>query len=1204
MFDPKRIFRKLFYLTLFLLFANLAKAQNITRAEYFIDNDPGFGNASAIAVTPGTDITSSFQINLSAQTTGFHNLFVRAYVPPYTVASQTMGGWSLVQKSQFYKETFSNETVNLPNIVAGEYFVDTDPGFGNGTAISFTQSNNVTNIALSINVGAYTNGFHNLFARFRDADGKWSLTQLRSFYKDDVTPTAATLPNIVKGEYFIDTDPGFGNGTNIPVTPGTNLTNVTFDFSLNALEKGFHDLFVRFKDADDKWSISNHHTFYKETIVSGSTSLPNIVKGEYFFDFDPGFGNGNNIPLTPGSNLTNLTFQVNNSTLKSGFHNLFTRFRDANGNWSISNYRPFYMDSIVLGGAVLPDIIKVEYFVDADPGFGNGTPVSFAQSANVNNLVFNLDMSKISIGNHQVYVRALDANGKWSITNTGSFKIDASTDVRVVIGTVATNLCAGTIVKVPFTVTNLFGSNNIFRAQLSNSSGSFSNPVNIGSLTGNTADTISATIPSNTPAGTAYRIRIIATSPFDTSAANGSDIKITRVPEQYFYPSGNNPVCTSTQGYVITGSAGVGAKYTWQLSGGGTVTDTTGGIASANVNWTTAGLFTLTATASNFCGNGYVNNIQVRVYTNTPLLKPTISESGSYLYATGPTGTEPVAGYQWYKEGVLVSGATNSYYFPSTNYGNYTVAFTTPCGIGPVSGVYIYSNRKNQSITFQPQPTLTFGTPYYLIQASTTSALPIVYSIQYGPGTIVGDTLFINGAGVISVRAFQAGNSEWYEASQFANFTIGKGNSTISLTNLLQPYTGTQRVVGVTTNPPSLSVTTTYNGSTAAPVNGGKYEVIATINNSNYSGTVTDTLVVTKINQTITLGAISEKTAGDPAFSVSAAASSGLPVTYSIVTVPGAGVATISGNQISVTGVGQVTVTATQPGNQNYNSISTSASFNVKAPVAKDIQVVQIVTPANSCVLSEAEPLVIKLLNAGTETATNFNVSYKVDNGVLVTQLFNGSIAPGNSQNFTFTQSMDLSAFKPYQLVIYSALTGDERKQNDTLRSAITHYTPTAKGTSPDISICNGAQATISSFGGITYLWNTSATTSVIKVSPTTSTTYKVDITDANGCKQTDSVRITVFPALTVPVISTVKNNVCFGDSVLLTTNIAGKVQWFRRINNEELKLDSTVSYSAKVAGSYFVRYANANGCTAQSQLFEVNIFPKPTISAKPAASL
>src|SRR6185503_259064 len=68
------------------------------------------------------------------------------------------------------------------------------------------------------------------------------------------------------------------------------------------------------------------------------------------------------------------------------------------------------------------------------------------------------------------------------------------------------------------------------------------------------------------------------------------------------------------------------------------------------------------------------------------------------------------------------------------------------------------------------------------------------------------------------------------------------------------------------------------------------------------------------------------KTYGDVPFTVSANASSGLPVTFSIVSGP----ATISANTVTITGAGTVTVRAAQSGNANWNAATNAdQSFSV-----------------------------------------------------------------------------------------------------------------------------------------------------------------------------------------------------------------------------------------------------------------------------------
>jgi len=95
---------------------------------------------------------------------------------------------------------------------------------------------------------------------------------------------------------------------------------------------------------------------------------------------------------------------------------------------------------------------------------------------------------------------------------------------------------------------------------------------------------------------------------------------------------------------------------------------------------------------------------------------------------------------------------------------------------------------------------------------------------------------------------------------------------------------------------------------------------------SGLSSATSSTFTVAKANQTITFGALAGRTYGDAPFTVGASASSALPVSFSIVSGP----ATISGNSITITGAGTVTVRAAQSGDANWNAAtSVDQSFTV-----------------------------------------------------------------------------------------------------------------------------------------------------------------------------------------------------------------------------------------------------------------------------------
>ena len=87
----------------------------------------------------------------------------------------------------------------------------------------------------------------------------------------------------------------------------------------------------------------------------------------------------------------------------------------------------------------------------------------------------------------------------------------------------------------------------------------------------------------------------------------------------------------------------------------------------------------------------------------------------------------------------------------------------------------------------------------------------------------------------------------------------------------------------------------------------------------------------TPIDQTISFDAISDKLTTNTSFTVSASATSGLPVEYSILSGP----ATVIGNTVTLNGTeGTVIVEATQSGNAQYNPApSVTQSFSITAPI-------------------------------------------------------------------------------------------------------------------------------------------------------------------------------------------------------------------------------------------------------------------------------
>ncbi len=381
-----------------LFFKDIVPANNINRIEYFIDSDPGFGNGIAVSFTPGSDVANLFwTVDLTVLANGFHNILVRA--------RDDDGNWSVTNKWLFFKDIIPAATVNKL-----EYFIDTDPGFGNGSNVSITAGADVANIFWTVDVTGLTNGFHNIFMRSKDNAGNWSLTNKWLFFKD-IIPAA----NVNKLEYYIDTDPGFGNGSNVSITAGADVADVFYTVDVTGLSNGFHNIFIRSKDNAGNWSLTNRWLFFKDILPAA-----NVNKLEYYIDTDPGFGNGTNVVISAGADIIDLAIPVNTTSLSDGFHTIFIRSRDNNGNWAITNRFGFFNEK-----RPQPlNLKKAEYFFNTDPGFGNGTPVTFTTptGTDIADLSFPADISALADNTlHYLFVRTLDSIDKWSLTNIVSF---------------------------------------------------------------------------------------------------------------------------------------------------------------------------------------------------------------------------------------------------------------------------------------------------------------------------------------------------------------------------------------------------------------------------------------------------------------------------------------------------------------------------------------------------------------------------------------------------------------------------------------------------------------------------------------------------------------------------------------------------------------------------------------------------------------
>ncbi|MCK5775284.1 MAG: T9SS type A sorting domain-containing protein [Bacteroidales bacterium] len=220
---------------------------------------------------------------------------------------------------------------------------------------------------------------------------------------------------ITQIEYFFDTDPGFGQATSLSVTPSEDV-EIDQLVDLTGLEPGFHDFNVRVKDESGDWSSVMSKPFFIDNDFGFSTD---IVAAEWFIDIDPGFGEGESISISAAHEIAFNDF-IEAEDLSTGAHLMNIRVKDENNKWSPVLSAPFYIDQ---NNGLAPKIDYIEYFVDDDPGYGNGIPYTDFTEAAVLSEVFFANMLGVTEGQHSFSIRMRNQSQLWSQILVQNFEL-------------------------------------------------------------------------------------------------------------------------------------------------------------------------------------------------------------------------------------------------------------------------------------------------------------------------------------------------------------------------------------------------------------------------------------------------------------------------------------------------------------------------------------------------------------------------------------------------------------------------------------------------------------------------------------------------------------------------------------------------------------------------------------------------------------
>jgi hypothetical protein len=706
----------------------------------------------------------------------------------------------------------------------------------------------------------------------------------------------------------------------------------------------------------------------------------------------------------------------------------------------------------------------------------------------------------------------------------------------------ATTVCSGT--SQTYSVTPVSGATSYtwtLPSGWSGTSSSNSIPATVGANSGN------ITVTANNACG--------------SSTAQTLAITVNPTPSQPGTISGNTTVCQgSSQTYSVTAVPGA-TSYTWTLPSGWIGTSSTNSIpvtVGANSG-------NITVTANNACGSSTAQTIAVTV-TTTPSQPGTISgattvcqgSSQTYSIAAVPGATS----YTW----TLPSGwsginTTNSINpTVGANSGNITVTANNACGSSTAQTLAV-------TVTTTPsQPgTISGNTTVCQGSSQTYSVTPVSGATSYtwtlpsdwsgtSSSNSIPATVGAN-SGNITVTANNAcGNSTAQTLAITVNPTPSQPGVISGSTSVCQGSSQTYSVAAVSgatsytwTLPSGWSGTSSTN---SIPVTVGANSGHITVTANNACGNSTAQTLAITVNPTpsqpgVISGSTSVCQASSQTYSV-AAVSGATSYTW---TLPSGWSGTSSTNSIPVTvgaNSGNITVTANNACGSS-NATTLSIVVNPGAPAQPSAIIGDTIVCKNStqtysvAAVPDATSYTWTLPNGWTGSSSTNSISPTVGaNGGTITVIgINGcGSSPAQTINITV--------------------------------NAIPNVTANASAT----SVCRGNQVTLTGSGATSYTWDNGVTNGVA-FAPLATTTYTVTGTDANGCSNTDQIKVTVNP---LPNVS-VSNN-----ANTLTVNQAGATyQWIDCNNNNAPISEATnQSFTPTTVGSYAV-VVTLNGCVDTS---------------------
>jgi len=619
-------------------------------------------------------------------------------------------------------------------------------------------------------------------------------------------------------------------------------------------------------------------------------------------------------------------------------------------------------------------------------------------------------------------------------------------------------------------------------------------------------------------------------------------------------------------------------SWSWTFQGGSPGTSTAQN--PTGITWSTPGTYSVTLVATN--ANGSDSEIKTAYITvlGNAVAPPLVEgfENTTFVPANWTPVNANSDGIFWDRNNV---GAASSW---SARFDNYTLN---------AGGARDEMWAPRQTFASLSACTLTFDVAYARYSATYSDTMSVWISTNCGSTW----TQIWNKGGTTlatapdqTASAFVPNSTQWRNESVPLTAYLGQSSVLIKFMNHGRYgqclYLDNVNITGTST-PALPSATFTASATTVCTGTAVSFTSTSTNSPTTWSWTFPSGTPATATTQNV--ASVVWNTAGTYTVTHTATNGSGTGTTTQVITVNASPTVTATASNATICNGSSTTLTGSGASTYAWMPGSLSGSPVTVTPTSTTTYTVT-GTAANGCTGTGTQTITVNPLPTVATSATSTTICSGNSTTITASGASTYTWMPGSLTGTAVTVS-------PTTTTTYTVTGTDANGCTNTSTRLITvNASPTVTATASNASICTGNSTTLTATGASTYAWMPgSLTGSPVTVSPTTTTTYTVTGTAANGCTSTSTQLVTVntTPTVTATASST---TICSGSSTTITASGATTYTWM-----PGSLTGSSVTVSPTTTTTYTVTGTNGTCSSTATRLITVNASPTVATTASSA---